>query len=161
MTNFILISRFSWPLMPARCEKKCCNATQIPLRVCKAITIYKSQGTSVGEGETWELVVVCLPAANAKSAPGLEQVALSRAKALNFMAIMDDEGLTYEQFLNIGKGAAYEKRRAFELRLRDLAEQSQAQIKAKIIALDPDRDNATFLGGFNALLNWYNARTAS
>jgi hypothetical protein len=152
------------PIAPVicRCEKGCCTAQQIPLRVCKAITIYKSQGGSVGEDEVWEYVVVCLPAANAKHCPpGLQQVALSRAKSIDRMAILDDVDLTFQQFMKIGKGAPYDRRRDFEARLQNLARASQANIKARIMALHPDQSNPSFEGGYQALLAWYNNRINS
>ena len=37
-----------------RCRRKCCIAAQIPLRVCKAMSIHKCQGCSCGEDEVWE-----------------------------------------------------------------------------------------------------------
>ena len=37
-----------------RCERKCCAATQIPLRVCKITSIHKCQGYTYGEGEVWD-----------------------------------------------------------------------------------------------------------
>jgi hypothetical protein len=38
------------PVATQRCEAKCCSQTTVPLRVCKAISIYKSQGMTVGPG---------------------------------------------------------------------------------------------------------------
>ena len=39
------------PLVTRRCEKKCCSMTAIPIQVCKALSIHKSQGMTVGEGK--------------------------------------------------------------------------------------------------------------
>ena len=49
----------------------------MPLHVCEAIAIHKSQGMTVDNGETWEHLVVLLPAPNSQAgrAPGLAQVA--------------------------------------------------------------------------------------
>jgi ATP-dependent exoDNAse (exonuclease V), alpha subunit - helicase superfamily I member len=55
----------------------------VPLRVCVAITIYKSQGITVGKGEQFEHVVVHLPLNSKRVVPGLELVAFSRAKSLD------------------------------------------------------------------------------
>ena len=41
-----------------RCDFCCCSMTTIPLRIYKAITIYKSQGITVGPGKVWENVMV-------------------------------------------------------------------------------------------------------
>jgi hypothetical protein len=49
------------PVLKLRCEKNCCTQIQIPLRVCKAITIHKSTGATVGEGYFWRKVVIGMP----------------------------------------------------------------------------------------------------
>lgn len=54
-----------------RCERRCCSARTIPLRVCKAISSHRSQGQSVGEGHAWTKVVVGLHCKRNKT-PGLE-----------------------------------------------------------------------------------------
>ena len=36
------------PVVNNMCEKKCCTIRTIPLRVCKSITLYKSQRLTVG-----------------------------------------------------------------------------------------------------------------
>eukprot|EP00957_Ditylum_brightwellii_P079111 6016614-Ditylum_brightwellii.AAC.1 len=50
----------------------------LPLCVCKALSIHKCRGISVGPGKQWERVVVILPGKNQKNTPGMELVALSR-----------------------------------------------------------------------------------
>ena len=47
------------PIVPVtiRCEKKCCSACQLPLRIAKAITIHKSQGTMVAQDKSWKFLV--------------------------------------------------------------------------------------------------------
>jgi hypothetical protein len=62
-----------------QCEKKCCSVKPIPLRVCKAISIHKSQGMTIGPEEVIEKVVVYLPEDQREQSPGLELVAFSRA----------------------------------------------------------------------------------
>ena len=42
------------PLVTQRCEKKCCSMTAIPLQVCKALSIHKSQGMTAGEGKQFK-----------------------------------------------------------------------------------------------------------
>ena len=45
------------PTFTSRCEK-ICSITKIPLRVCIAITIHKTQGMTIGPGEQFEKIVV-------------------------------------------------------------------------------------------------------
>jgi hypothetical protein len=100
------------PVAPVtlHCEKGCCSATTIPLRVCKAIAAHKSQGQSIGDGHAWSKVVVCLPCKKNKT-PGLEQVSVSRATSLSVLAFDEThEDLTYKHLMSIGKGQAYNKR---------------------------------------------------
>ena len=42
------------PITKEFCDKKCCTIETIPLRVCKAITIHKGQGITIGVGHDWE-----------------------------------------------------------------------------------------------------------
>ena len=132
--------------------------TTIPLRVCKAITIYKSQGMTVGNGEPWEYLVVLLPAPNSQASrtPGLAQVAFSRAAELERLAIMStvENPLTVEQLKKIGTGPAYVARRQFEQRLRSEQAASQQVIVQWITAEDPAATK-TFDGGYQALVQWY------
>jgi ATP-dependent exoDNAse (exonuclease V) alpha subunit len=67
------------PLVTRRCEKKCCS--MIPLQVCKALSIHKSQGMTEGEGKQFKKVIVHLPL-NGNKCPGQELVATSRAVKL-------------------------------------------------------------------------------
>ena len=46
------------PATTDRCEKNCCSISTIPLRVVKAINMYKSQIITVGLDQAWEKVVV-------------------------------------------------------------------------------------------------------
>ena len=54
------------PVVEDRCDKKCCSVKTISLRVCIAITIHKSQGMTIGDGEVFEKVIVYLPEAGMK-----------------------------------------------------------------------------------------------
>ena len=79
------------PIIPLtiRCEKRCCTVTSIPLRVCKAITIHKSQGMSVGPGNSFESAVIYLPQKGERSNPGSELVVTSRVTDISFLVICD------------------------------------------------------------------------
>ena len=52
------------PPKTMRCEAGCCEMTTIPLRVCKAISIYKCQGMTIGSSEMFSKIVVMLPGKN-------------------------------------------------------------------------------------------------
>jgi len=145
------------PLVTLRCEKKCCSQTTLPLRVCKAITIYKSQGITVGEGPDcfWKFVVVGMDEANARNrAPGQELVAFSRAQNLRYVAIYDDVEVTRDAFTKIGTGKGCDRKREWEQFLLDNQEDSQQWIREQITSLDP-QENKTFEGGYNFLCQWY------
>jgi hypothetical protein len=58
--------------------KKCCSITAFPIQICRALTIHKSQGMTIGEGERFKKVVVHLP--DNAHCPGLPLVACSQAK---------------------------------------------------------------------------------
>jgi hypothetical protein len=60
------------------------------------------------------------------------------------------EDLKYGQLMSIGKGQAYNKRQQFEERMRDLADQTQADFRQWIINMDPNQESPSFDGGFNA-----------
>ena len=75
------------PVVMDQCEKKCCSVKTIPLRVCIAISIHKSQGMTIGPGEVFEKVVVYLPEDQREQSPGLELVAFSRAKGPDCLAV--------------------------------------------------------------------------
>jgi hypothetical protein len=143
------------PPKTLRCEKGCCSATQIPLRVCKACSCHKCQGMSVGEGHAWSKVVVGLPSRGNRT-PGLEQVSISRATCRAALAIDDsEEPITYDQLMRIGKGKAYDKRREFEEWIATLAAESQAAWRQRIMDCDPNRESPSFEGGFDAVVRRY------
>jgi hypothetical protein len=148
----------TWVPIPAtvnRCEKKCCSQKAVPLRVCKAISIHKSQGATVGPSSTWKRVVVGMPAKTGGKTPGLEMVAFSRAESKEVFAIADDIPLDIEMFMKIGQGKAYEARREFEERIRQRADRDEIEMTAMVKAVDPSpEDEKTFDGGFEALVHW-------
>jgi hypothetical protein len=153
------------PIEPhtVRCEHKCCSATQVPLRVCKAVTGQKSQGMSVGEGHPWEKAVVGLPGSQSRNkTPGSELVMTSRVTGPQALAIDDsEEDVTYSMLCGIGKGAAYDKRRQFEQELLQLASETQGPFRQRILDSDPNRDQPTLDGGFQALVRWYREAVTS
>jgi hypothetical protein len=100
------------PIVPYyhdRCDHKCCAAIQIPLHPCNAITIIKSQGNLLfSPNELWKKLVAEFMAALCRNkTPGLENVAFSRATALECLAVLDENEITYERIMKIGKGKAY------------------------------------------------------
>jgi len=126
------------PIPPAtiRCEKGCCTSTTIPLRVCKAITTYKSQGMSVGEGQIWTKIVLVLGSLKGFNAPGMEQVGFSRAQELHDMALdsnSPEDPITTERLRRIGTTPAYEKRRDWMRAVSELQAQT-APVMMKMIA---------------------------
>ena len=139
--------------------------TTIPLRVCKAISIHKCQGISVGQGEQWTKIVVMLPGITSRMRqPGLECVACSRAKEIADMAFIENEKnlLTYEKLLKIGTTPAYIDRRNFEHRRLDQHIQRTKQVVTELITQQDVTDEVftekTFNGGYCKLLEWYNER---
>ncbi|KAL7526837.1 hypothetical protein ACHAXR_003194 [Thalassiosira sp. AJA248-18] len=76
-------------LTTQRCECKRCTITAIPLRVCKALTIYKSQGMTVGPGKPFESLVMHLPTKGVKRAAGSELVGCSRVTAPEILAFVN------------------------------------------------------------------------
>ena len=150
------------PCYTARCEKGCCTMTTAPLRVCKAITGHKSQGMTVGDGHFWKCVVVALASSRGMNIPGLEQVAISRATSLDCLALLNthEHPVSLERLMKIGKGPAYDKRRSFEAKLRELEKQTIAPIQKKIAAFSPG-EYKSFKAGYDALVQWYRSTVAS
>jgi hypothetical protein len=145
------------PICSVHCEKKCCSIQTIPLKVCVAITIHKSQGMTIGPGEQFERAVVYLPESTTKSPPGLELVALSRVSSPSNLAIGNSfRTLTRADIKNIGKTAKYQLRKDFEVELERLCYSSQQYIKNAISNLDTNTSNKTYEGGCSYLLDWFN-----
>jgi hypothetical protein len=144
------------PPIILRCEKKCCGQKQVPLRVCKAITIYKSQGLTCGEGHTFPRVVLALPEVKSRhKTAGLETVGASRATNPSCLAFDDtDFELTREHFTKIGTGAAYEVRNRFELRIKQKSITSLDRAKTWIEQFDATGQQ-NFDAGFDYLVSWF------
>ena len=145
------------PIVSVLCEKKCCSIQTIPLKVCVAITIHKSQGMTIGPREQFERAVVYLPATNSKSPPGLELVAMSRVTSPSNLAIGNSfRDLTRADIRSIGKTAKYQLRKDFEIEMERLCQNSQQNVKQSITNLDTSTEGKTYEGGCNFLLDWFN-----
>ena len=143
------------------CEDYCCTMETLPLRVCKALSIHKCQGFSVGPGKQWERVVIILPGKKQKNTPGMELVAVSRVVDKEFFAIDVDnvDGLSREDLFNIGKGKSSDEKKTFIAKMEYLAEETQKELIQTVIDMDSNTENKCFDGGFKSLVNWYRELT--
>ena len=140
------------------CERKCCTVISIPLRVCKAITIHKAQGMSIGPQKAFESAIISLPEKGERTTPGSELTAFSRATDILALAICDtNRQITIETIKNIGTGSSYNKRKLFDKLLLNKDTISRAIVKRNITKLHvvENNKNQTFLGGCDFLLEWY------
>jgi hypothetical protein len=147
------------PIVDEMCEKKCCSVRALPLRCCKALSIHKSQGMTVGPGKPFKFVTVYYPTkrSSAGSTPGLELVATSRAEKLDYLAVGNVEAEFSKQLLgSIGTTKAYETRKTYLQKVKARAEESANRIKEKITLLD-ENTVQTYEGGCEFLLAWYNS----
>jgi hypothetical protein len=120
---------------PDRCDHKCCATIQVILRPCKAITIHKSQRQFVGPSEVWKHIFVELVSAPCcNKTPDLECVTFSIATALECLAVLDDNEITYDMIMKIGKGKgkAYHKQHYCELQLRALSRTRLSRVGTKL-----------------------------
>ncbi|EJK61395.1 hypothetical protein THAOC_18129 [Thalassiosira oceanica] len=153
------------PFLTQRCEKKCCSVTALPLRVCRALTIHKSQGMTVGrevvevDGVTrnkhpFQNVIVYMRRKDSKhKTPGSELVAFSRVTKLEYLAIGNScDTIDCTMLYNIGKSNAYDKRRNFLSSLKQKALTTQQLTKHNISLLDTD-EVKTYEGGCKFLLD--------
>jgi hypothetical protein len=93
-----------------------------------------------------KLIVEFVAALCRNKTPGLECVAFFRATALECLAVLDENEITYKMIKNSGKKKAYQKRRGYELQLRALASTTQAPIMEKV-AMYENSMNKNFDGG--------------
>ena len=130
----------------------------IPLRVCKAITTYKSQGMSIGSNETWTKAVVVLPGVRSNmNKPGLEIVAISRVKKTRDLALMSTEKhqLTLERLLRIGKTKSYDVRRQFVVNsLLPFTERTKEKVE-QLLLKESDPSVRMVNDGYLSLVEWY------
>ena len=77
------------PITPLtiRCEKRCCTVTSIPLRVCKALTIHKSQGMNVGPDNPFKIIVTYFAEKKERTNPGSELVTISINKQVTMESL--------------------------------------------------------------------------
>jgi ATP-dependent exoDNAse (exonuclease V) alpha subunit len=144
------------PVIHERCERKYCSIETVPLRVCVAITIYKSQGITVGKGEQFEHVVVHLPLNSKRVVPGLELVAFSRAKSLDCVAVGNPASdLVSDRILKIGKTKGNKAYKDFMDMLSKKEQETFQIFQTRITALDSNTEEPTFQGGCDFLLQWY------
>lgn len=111
----------------------------------------------MGEGQLWTKLVIVLPSRKRSNTPGLEQVAFYRAMAPENFAVegSEESPLTVERLMRIGKTPAYDKRREFEAKLKDLQDQTMGPMMETIKGYDTNTQSPTFEGGYNALISWY------
>jgi len=140
----------------SRCENNCCSISAFPLQICRALTIHKSQGMTIGDGEQFKKVIVHLPD-NARC-PGLPLVACSRSKKANDLAIGNKlEEMSKREIQQIGSTKAYQARRAFLKTLSDKEEETQKITIdgiTKLHNVNPG-EAQTYEGGCEFLLHWY------
>lgn len=149
------------PVVTEHCEKCCCSMSTIPLQVCVALTIHKSQGMTIGPGEVFEKAVVYFPDTSngQKSTPGLELVGMSRVKDPSCLAIGNmSTSLSVSDIKKIGSSKANKKVKEFRSKLTEQALSSKLEIIQKIKSLhgtnSPDEE-PSFDGGCAFLLNWF------
>ena len=132
-------------------ERKCCTICTIPLRGCKAITIYKIQGLTVGPRKVWEHVIVWLPTERQrKKHLGLNWW-LFQEELVLMLWLSEIERLS---LLKLGKGKACNQRRNFEATLIAKANTTHEHFIQKITQLDPSATKS-FDRGCAFLLQWY------
>jgi hypothetical protein len=62
--------------------------------------------------------------------------------------------LTYQTFITIGQGPAYNKRRNYEAKLKQGTDQAQVSSIQQIKQFGENQENPSFEGGFAALSKW-------
>ncbi len=127
------------PISPItqRCEFGACTINAIPLRVCKALTIYKSQGMKAGPVQPFETLVVHLPEHGMKITAGSELVCTLRVTSPNVLAFGNNpQRLTTDFIQKIGRTSAYyDKQWQFLVELIQKAASTQQHTKNAIATL--------------------------
>ena len=146
------------PVNIVNCEHYCCSCKTILIRVCKACSVHKMQGVTVGHDQQFTHCVCYLsnPLENTASTPGMEVVLLSRAKNITDMAIgnkMSD--MSTSHILKIGTTASYDQRKMFFAQIAREAKATKARVMKKVALLDTRAYNKTYDGGCAELLKWY------
>ena len=103
-----------------QCENCCCLTSNTPPRVCKAITLHKYQGVSIGYGKNWNDVIAILPAKQIRNLLGSYLVAFSRSISKESSSIRYDEvnDVTIGDSKVIVHSRGYDERRKFVNLLR-------------------------------------------
>ena len=145
------------PVMVARCDRQkcgCCTCTYVPLRVCIVLSIYKSQGQTIGgEDSLIDRVVAHLPTKDIKAAAGSALVAMSRVMDPDLLAFGNAEGaISTAEVREIGTTPAYANRRTWLRELRRMASITQQRTRDLIAGLTED---GTFDSGCKFLFRWY------
>ena len=100
--------------------------SQVPLVLCWATTIHKSQGQTVGEGQANTRMVLDIgEGPKAEFSPGLSFVGFSRAKTVTALALSPMPNL--DRFKKVGQGLAAAARRAHEAQQTTDAASTRAQ----------------------------------
>jgi len=96
------------PVLHERCERcKRCTLKTIPLRICIALTVYKSQGMTIGElNAVFQYLIVHLPSGTARNLVGQFLVACLRVTGPERLAFANRENLSKQTVLKIGNTPA-------------------------------------------------------
>ena len=140
------------PIIPAiaLCQKRCCSQTQIPLIVCKSLTVHKAQGMSIGLGNPFKKIVFTF-SRFAYETHGLIMVALTRAVNATDIAFGNIPSVI--EMKQIGKGPSYENDKKFIENLRVQSVATADMIKQKLSVLVPS--TPTWQAGYEYLCGWY------
>ena len=126
----------------------------MPLRVCIVLSIYKSQGQTVGGDDSLiKRLVAHLPTKNIRAAAGSSLVAMSRVMDPQLLAFGNAEGTISEvEVREIGTTPVYATRRAWLEGLRRITTDTQRRTEDLITGLT---EAGTFDSGCAFLLRWY------
>ena len=72
----------------------------------------------------------------------------------------EDSDASYKHFMKIGKGTVYDKQRAFESKLKLLADKSKEKL-IKQISIKDEKGEYSFEKGYQNLIDWYRRTTLS